>query len=248
MSTAFCRFFNSAAKDSLICFFSSDRIDYKLKGEKKDSSILKNRKKICKNLNINWQDLVCVKQVHGAEVYIATSKDKGRGAVDYDTVIDGYDAIVTTQADIPICVFTADCLSVFFYEPQTKCIGLAHAGWRSTKAGILENLVKKMQENFFINTKSLMVGLGPCIRNCCYEVRPDVASNFPETSIVKRQGRLYLDLIKENLNQLFESGVKEENIVDCGVCTVCNNKNFFSYRIDGPDCGRNISLMMLRED
>jgi hypothetical protein len=37
--------------------------------------------------------------------------------------------------------------------------------------------------------------------------------------------------------QLVAAGVPEERIEVAGVCTLCRNDVFYSYRREGPDCG-----------
>ena len=238
-------FINIVSKET-ICFFSSDRTDYQLKGNSKDSLITENRKRLCEGLNINYRDLVCLKQIHGCGIYVATTKDKGRGAVDYNTAIEGFDAIITIDKAVPVCVLTADCLSIFFYDTATSGAGIAHAGWRSTKKKIVKKLILKMKENYSTNVKNLVVGFGPSIKSCCYEVRQELVNNFAKESIMKKDNRLYLDLVKENMIQLIDCGVSHTNIFDSGICTACNPERFYSYRIGGLACGRNISIVMLK--
>ena len=40
--------------------------------------------------------------------------------------------------------------------------------------------------------------------------------------------------------------IKEENIVDCELCTVCNNDKFHSYRADKPNYGLNVGIIALK--
>ena len=37
---------------------------------------------------------------------------------------------------------------------------------------------------------------------------------------------------------LARAGVAPERVVDAGVCTVCSNEAYFSYRAQGGVCGR----------
>jgi copper oxidase (laccase) domain-containing protein len=55
-----------------------------------------------------------------------------------------------------------------------------------------------------------------------------------------------MDLPKENTMQLMGAGVPKENIFDPGFCTLCENNDFFSFRKEGKDCGRIISVVMLK--
>ena len=90
---------------------------------------------------------------------------------------------------------------------------------------------------------SLKVVLGPSIRECCYQVGEEFRDYFP-SHVRDRDGHLYADVIAANRDQLLQAGVRQENIIDSGICTCCN-KNYFSFRRDGEKAGRMISLMML---
>jgi YfiH family protein len=120
-----------------------------------------------------------------------------------------------------------------------------HAGWRSTKENIVEKTLKLMQEKFGIKTADLCLAFGPCIRGCCYEVGKDFKNFFPYDTI-QRSGKLYFNLISANKREFLNQGIREKNIVDCGICTVCNNKDFLSYRREGENCGRVMSIIMLK--
>ncbi len=152
--------------------------------------------------------------------------------------------MVTDKKNLPLAVLTADCLSVFLYEPKTPAIGLVHAGWRSTKDNIAAETIKLMQEKFHADPKDLYAAFGPAIRSCCFEVEKEIMDSFPG-GLIRRDNRYYLDLARINKNQLLDSGVKDRNIFDCGICTVCRNAEFFSYRKEKSDSGRMMSVMML---
>ena len=40
-----------------------------------------------------------------------------------------------------------------------------------------------------------------------------------------------------------EAGLKEQNIIDSNICTVCNSDLFHSYRVDREMSGRNGALI-----
>lgn len=205
-----------------------------------------NRKDLLKDLGINYRDLVCTKQVHGSVARYIREIDRGKGALSYESAIADTDALVTDKKDVPLSIFTADCLSIFLYDSRTHGIGLVHAGWRSSKDNIAAKTVKLMQEIFNTMPQDLYAGLGPAIRKCCYEIQGEFTGIFSPGHIAQRNGRYYLDLAGINKKQLLNSGVKDKNIFDSGICTACRNEEFFSYRKEGDGCGRMISVMMLK--
>lgn len=212
-------------------------------GDTKDS--LKNRKRFLSRLGIDYRDLVCAQQVHGSQARYIQETDKGKGALSYDTAILDTDALITHERNLPLAVFTADCLSVFIYDHRTPSIGLVHAGWRSSRDNIVGKTVKLMQEKFNTEVKDLSVSFGPAIGSCCYTVREDFTDFFP-SDLIKRNNHYYLDLVRINKKQLLDLGVKEKNIFDSQICTSCRNEEFFSYRKEGSGCGRMMSVIMLK--
>jgi YfiH family protein len=205
----------------------------------------RNRQLFLKKINIDYQDLVCPQQVHKNKVVYVDYRHIGRGALDYGTAIPNADALITDKKNLPLAVFTADCLSLFLYDRKHKAIGLIHSGWRSARNNIAKKTIDLMRKKFHTQTKDLLVAFGPAIRSCCYEVTGEMKKYFPD-SLIARNDKLYLDLVGVNLTQLRKIGVKKQNIIDTGICTACQNQAFFSYRKEGPDAGRIMSVMMLK--
>lgn len=229
----------------LICAFSSRRFSNMSLFYADTSNSLENRKDFLKDFGLDYHDLVCAKQVHASTIKYAKEEDRGRGAFSYDDAIADTDAFITDKRNLPLAIFTADCLSVFLYDTKTPAIALIHAGWRSTKENISDKAIRLMQEKFNTRTQDLCAGFGPCIRSCCYEVSVEFRQFFP-AGVIQRDGSYYLDLIGINKKQILVAGVKEKNIFDSKVCTSCQNGEFFSYRKEGKACGRMMSVAMLK--
>lgn len=206
---------------------------------------LESRKKFLSSISIDYRDLVCAKQAHGKNVVCVTEIDKGKGALDYDSSVNDTDGFLTDKKNVPIAILTADCLSVFIYDPNKTAIGILHAGWRSTEKNICGQGVRLMQEKFGSRPDDLLVGFGPSIRSCCCQMENDFKSNFP-FGLINRDGGVYMDIALINTRQLVRCGVKEENIFDPKLCTFSENKDFFSFRKEGQGAGRMISVIMLR--
>lgn len=206
---------------------------------------LNNRKAFLSDLGIDYNDLVCAKQVHGSQTKYAQEEDRGSGALSYDTSLSDTDAFITDKKNLPLAIFTADCLPIFLYEPATPVIGLIHAGWRSSKEGIAAKTVQLMKGLFNIRMDNLYVGFGPAIRECCCEVSEEF-NGFFSVGVAERNNRRYLDLAGINKKQVLDLGVKEVNIFDPKICTSCQNEEFFSYRREGKTSGRMIAVIMLK--
>lgn len=223
-------------------------------GDTKDA--VKNRKNFLSILGIDYQDLVCPRQVHSSQIRYVKEEDKGKGALSDDSSIADTDALITDKRRLPLAIFTADCLPIFLYDSQRPAIGLIHAGWRSSQEDIVTKAVQLMKDKFNTLTKDLYVGFGPAIRVCCYEVNKEFDDLFTPLDnshltgftygLIKKNNRYYLDLVEINKKQILDLGLRQTNIFDSQLCTSCHNEEFFSYRKEGKACGRIMSVVMLR--
>ena len=163
--------------------------------------------------------------------------------------IEDCDALITAQKGVVLSILTADCVPILLYDPVHEVVAAIHAGWKGTKARIVAKTVKKMQKFFHSKPSELIVGVGPSIGSCCYEVGADVAGHFFEIpeSYTKKGEKYMLDLPYINKYQLLEEGLKEENIEMSGICTACDVAHYFSYRREQGCSGRFMSLIGMRE-
>ena len=119
-----------------------------------------------------------------------------------------------------------------------------HAGWRGTAAEVVNHAVIRMAADFRTDASDLYVAIGPCIRECCYQVGADVFAKFlrwfPERN-GNASGPQNLNLAEANRRQLLESGVSPSRIFDSGLCTACCPDQFVSYRREPHNPWRMIS-------
>ncbi|MDD5674969.1 MAG: peptidoglycan editing factor PgeF [Chitinivibrionales bacterium] len=213
-----------------------------------DASLsLENRRIFLSPLSINWQELVCAKQVHGDTIRIVDSKDAGKGARDYDDAFEDTDGFITDQKNLPLAILTADCLTVFLHDPCRNVVGILHAGWRGSQKKITAGAITLMQQKFGVNPADILMYLGPSIRSCCCEVQETFKELFPG-SVIQKEKRYYLDMPLVNKKQAIGLGVLDRHIFDIGRCTVCSGSgaDFFSYRREKERCGRGLSVIMLK--
>jgi len=204
-----------------------------------------NRKLFCEAVGVNHRSVVSAQQVHKDTIAIVTQADAGRGADQYSDALWETDAIITASPDVPLLLLFADCVPVLIFDPVQRVIAAAHAGWKGTVAQIAVKTLKTMQEGFGCCSTDCLIGIGPSIGPCCYEVDEGVIgplrNSFPEwQNVVKPHGdgRWMLNLWEVNRQQLLTNGVSAANITVAEVCTSCNNDLFFSYRAEAGHTGR----------
>lgn len=222
-------------------------------GRRSREEVLKDRRSVCRVLGINFLLLTVGEQVHGAGIVKASKEERGRGTLSPEGAIRRVDGFISNVPNVPLTIFTADCVPIFILDPVRKAIGLVHAGWRGTLCRMTERVVTMMEKEYGSRPEELIVALGPSIGPCCYQVGREVVSAFQEqfpdwSSFIssKPDGeRWALDLWEATRIQLMRVKVKDDNIINGRVCTSCHNDIFFSLRRDGFPTGRMMSLMML---
>ncbi|OGW05857.1 MAG: hypothetical protein A2889_05325 [Nitrospinae bacterium RIFCSPLOWO2_01_FULL_39_10] len=212
--------------------------------------ILKNQ------FGLNSDKVFTVKQVHGDNICIINSSLRGTHPVDgshHSLLPIEADAIITNIKNLPIGVFTADCLPIVLADIRGRVVGIIHAGRVGTSLEITKKTVGKIKENFGISAEEIIAAIGPGIGGCCYEVDEksinpfkDRLEYFEKIAIEKYNGRWMLNLIGVNKIQLMESGLKSENIFTAEFCTSCHNDKFFSYRREGKTAGRMVSFVAIK--
>lgn len=230
---------NSTFPTNIIAFTSDRTVDFTL-SQSESSFNNEQREFLSSRLNFVLPEPVSIVQVHGRRVVTADSDFLRKRSV-----LEEADGVITKIPNVALSVRTADCLPVFMYDPVQKGIGLIHVGRRGAEKNILQEAVEQMKAEWKTDPKTIKAFLGPAIRSCCYEVEREFQEYFLEDLTVN-DGRYYLDLIQACKKKLTGLGLQDKNIIDCGICTCCD-KNYFSYRREGENAGRMISLMMLKE-
>jgi YfiH family protein len=168
-------------------------------------------------------------------------------------VVQATDALITDVPGVPLMLRFADCVPIWFYDPVRRAIGLAHAGWRGTVAGVGRATVAEMGKAFGSRPEDVIACIGPSVGPCCYEVGKDVAyavgEAFPgvEGQLLspRANGSWHLDLWAANRHQLAACGVVYIEVA--GICTACHTDEWFSHRAEQGRTGRIGALIGLRK-
>jgi polyphenol oxidase len=100
-----------------------------------------------------------------------------------------------------------------------------------------------LMEKLNCKTENILVGIGPGIRACHFEIKEDTLHNYkkyPEF-ILQKEDRLFVNLAGIIQQQILTMGIQKENIEDSMLCTFCLEEKYFSYRRDKPE---NVEAML----
>ncbi len=218
-------------------------------------SVVKNEyfPKLCQHLEIDSKKLVQIeKQVHG---------DLVKEVYNYREIYTNMDGLMTNQKEIALGLRFADCTPIYIYDPVKKVVANIHSGWRGTVKKIGKRAIERIQEVYGSNPKDIICCIGPCIKECHFEVEDDVKILFEKafakesaiwkeciqmTKIIEGKQKYTINTTKLMIEMLEQAGVRQENIVDSGICTACHVEQIHSHRVEKGKSGRNMALIMLK--
>ncbi len=103
-----------------------------------------------------------------------------------------------------------------------------------------------MQEHFGCRPQHIRAIIGPGISQKNYQVDTDTARNFDARHCLPDSpGHYLLDVGGAIVQQLLDSGLKQEHIETDRRCTFENDTLFYSYRRDGKRSGRMMAVLGL---
>lgn len=213
-------------------------LNFRTAGKDSRENVTKNLDIICNTVGFDRKNIYKASQNHTDNILILDNKNKKRYFFDnYST--DEYDGYITNNKDIATLVTTADCNPIIIYDTKKNIIANIHSGWAGTIKKIYLKAIRILQDKFHSNVEDLVVCIGPSIRKCCFSSEEEhFKKKFTEVwgnetdyiSYEQDNKRFHIDLVYVIKKDLQEYGIKEENIIDCEICTMCNSDDFFSYR------------------
>lgn len=202
-----------------------------------------NRNALKQALGDSVKQVYFPRQVHGTHIVQVTSQTSNDHLADTD-------ALITNEPGCCVGVLAADCVPILLYDRVNRAVAAVHSGWRGTVARIVEKTLKKMKTLYGTEGRDVVAGIGPSICKGQYEVGEEVIeavrSSFTGHADLldhTKPGKAQFDLWLANRIQLVEFGVPPENIEISGLCTMRENRHFFSARMG--DRGRFASGIML---
>jgi polyphenol oxidase len=185
--------------------------------------------------------------VHGAAVAVVRNPSP---------LVAECDGLVTDRPGLPLVVTAADCVPVYLVDPEGPSIGLAHAGWRGTAAGVATAALQRMVDAFGSRPERVRAVIGPSIGPCCYEVGEAVAApvrdRFGTTAQrllrpVGEPAKWFFDLWEANREELIRAGLPHAQVQVAGVCTSCRVDRLFSHRAERGRAGRGAAVLAMKD-
>jgi YfiH family protein len=209
------------------------------------SGRLSDRASALSHLSSQELPVYTLEQVHGNEIRIVT-----RTSCWTEDARPHADGIMTAEAGKLLGIVTADCVPALMVAPQHGIVVAVHAGWRGTDKAICTRAIHKLKTNWGVLPEQLWVAFGPAIGGCCYEVSQNIGEALcrkwgerGERAWQPYGEKGLLDLRLVNRLECEETGIPPDQIQNVGPCTFCAKDEFFSYRRQGQQTGRQLSVI-----
>lgn len=216
-----------------------DTLNFRATGNDKIENVLKNVEIISDKVGFDKNSIYKAKQKHTDNILILDNNNKQKFKFESLSSKE-YDGYITKEKNIATLVTTADCNPIIIYDTKKNIVANVHSGWAGTVKKISLKAIKLLQEKFNSNVEDFIVCIGPSIRSCCFSSEDEDFKkkftdiwNFEKEYIYYEEDkkRFHIDLVYVIKKDLLDIGVKEENISDANICTMCNSEDFFSYRV-----------------
>ena len=158
--------------------------------EDEEEKVLENYKRLGQSMGFDYKRISAPNQVHKTNILVVTEEDAGDGIARPLTHTE-IDAQITNVKNVPLIVYTADCVPILMVDPISRVIATVHAGWRGTVSGIAAKTVEKMKEVYGCMPENIHAVIGPSIGPSNYEV--------DETVIKKMVECPYIDTNEDNI-------------------------------------------------
>ena len=209
-----------------------------------DGKGVKERRQLLADLlDTDVNRFVFVHQHHSDKIQKVTLNDLGKGTDSFESGVD-VDALYTYEKNVPLCIFHADCVPIFFTDETTNLVGIIHAGFKGTLIHVAYKSIQQVIGDENINVNSLKFYIGPYRMPSSFivdeETRQKIVDAGLEEAIV--DGRFDNGLA--NIIDLRRLGVKDEQITSSNLDTYSDDRFYSAYQ--KTPVGRLVSLIILK--
>ena len=239
--------------------YRTSTIEKKSLEKNKYEKAINDYKLLCEELGINYTNIVKSNQEHTDNIK-SVNKKINKDEPDFN--LEEYsktDALITDKKGYILSTTNADCILMIFYDPVKNVIANVHSGWKGTVKRISIKTIEKMVKEYNSNVEDIICCICPSIRKCHFEVESDVkdifVKEFSDIEEIKsrniieekiEKGKWYIDTVEINKVIMLKKGLKEENIIDSNICSVCESDLIHSYRVEKQGYGLNTLLITLK--
>ena len=205
--------------------------------------VRKHRHQLANLLNIDITKFTYVHQHHSDIIMEVKSNDVGKGVNSFEEGLE-CDALYTRLKGIPLCIFHADCVPIFFIDEKEDLVGIIHAGFKGTMKHIAYKVIKKVISKENLNVEDIKFYIGPFRMNQSFEVDEQSKKTIIEAGFEEAIIDGHFDNGLANILDLRKLGIKDEQIKTANMDTVSDDRFYSAYQ--KTPVGRLVSLIYLK--
>ena len=194
-------------------------------------------------LGIPLDRFVFVHQHHSKDSQKVTLLDLGKGK---DSFIDGVDvdALYTYEKNVPLCIFHADCVPIFFIDETKGLAGIIHAGFKGTLIHVAYETIKRVINEEKVNPSNLKFYIGPYRLKESFVIDEETKAKILEAGFESAIINDHFDNGLANILDLEKLGIKREQITLSNLDTYSDDRFYSAYK--KTPVGRLVSLIYLK--
>ena len=198
---------------------------------------------LANSLNIPQDNFTYVHQHHSDIIQEVKIDDIGKGKNRFEDGLE-CDALYTKLKGVPLCIFHADCVPVFFINEKANITGIIHAGFKGTMKHVVLKTIKQVLESEQLDIKDFKFYIGPYRMPQSFKVDEVNKMEIIDAGFNKAIKGGYFDNGFANKIDLYNLGVKDEQIKCADLDTVSDDRFYSAYQ--KTPVGRLVSLIVLK--
>lgn len=209
-----------------------------------DGQGVKERRQLLADLlGVAEKRFVFVHQHHSDKIQKVTLNDLGKGTDSFESGVD-VDALYTYEKNVPLGIFHADCVPIFFIDETKSLVGIIHAGFKGTLIHVTYKSIKKVIEDENIGIANLKFYIGPYRMPASFVVDEETKQKIVEAGLEDAIQGDRFDNGFANILDLRKLGVKDEQISLSNLDTYSDDRFYSAYQ--KTPVGRLVSLIVLK--
>ena len=205
--------------------------------------VRKHRHQLAELLNIDASKFTYVHQHHSDIIMEVTSNDIGKGVNAFEDGLE-CDALYTRIKGVPLCIFHADCVPIFFIDEKEDLVGIIHAGFKGTMKHIAYKAIKEVVTKEKLNIEDLKFYIGPFRMKQSFLVEEESKKAIIEAGFEATITDGHFDNGLANILDLKKLGVKDNQIRVANLDTLSDDRFYSAYQ--KTPVGRLVSLIYLK--
>ena len=209
-----------------------------------DGKGVKERRQLLADLlDTDVNRFVFVHQHHSDKIQKVTLNDLGKGTDSFESGVD-VDALYTYEKSVPLCIFHADCVPIFFVDEITNLVGIIHAGFKGTLIHVAYKSIQQVIKDENINVNNLKFYIGPYRMPSSFVIDEETKQRIVDAGFEKAIVDGRFDNGLANIIDLRRLDIKDEQITLSNLDTYSDDRFYSAYQ--KTPVGRLVSLIILK--